>query len=166
MTIKIRHDRPNVKHNQIIAVGEISKMWKYDMTEEERSYYNNFSKEAREEYKKQYREFRATGVYTKSMKYVKLGNGAGPWVHLLDEERNALEKELASYPTVIFPPRPPNLDEEAGNTMAKNTKKRTRKSHRLMNATEDSEPMILIPESSAEDIKEDFSPNSSDNHVE
>jgi hypothetical protein len=99
MTMKMRHDRPNVKHNQINAVAEISKMWK-NMTDDERTYYNNFSKEAREVYKKQYREFRATGVYTKSGKYEKLGNA---WVHVLDEEKNALEKELASYPTVVLP---------------------------------------------------------------
>jgi len=164
MTIKMRHDRPNVKHNQIDAVGEISKIWKFDMSENERAYYNNFSKEAREEYKKQYREFRATGVYTKSTRFEKLEN-AGPWVHISDQEKNALEKELASYPTVVFPPRPPNLDDQPRPTVKKNTGKR-KKSGEVSKTIEGIEQMTSIPDSNSNESIEPMTSGPESNNTE
>ena len=102
MTTKLRHDRPNVQHNQIQAVGEISKIWKYDMSEAERDYYVRFAREAREEYTYQLQEFRATGSYTHSQRFCKL-LGDGPFVRLIWEEKNELERELATYTEIIRP---------------------------------------------------------------
>jgi hypothetical protein len=112
MTAKLRHDRPHVKHRQTDASVEISQMWKYFLSNSEREYYNDFAKEAREEYKKQLREYRATGDYTKSLRFGKMEN-VGPWVHILHHEKNALEKELATYPTVVIPPQPPKSDKSS-----------------------------------------------------
>ncbi len=110
MTTKIRHDRPNAHHNQIKVVREISKIWKYGMSNEDREYYNEFASEAREEYEKQHFEFRATGAYKPSTKFERLGGGDGPWVRIVMHEKNALEREISSYVTVKFPPRPETAD--------------------------------------------------------
>lgn len=109
MTTKIRHDRPNAHHNQIKVVREISKIWKYGMTEADREYYNEFAREAREEYERQHEEFRATGSYQPSCVFTRLGGGDGPWVRISEEDRNGLEREIASYGTVKFPPRPEHV---------------------------------------------------------
>mmetsp|Transcript_45892 Transcript_45892/g.85322 ORF Transcript_45892/g.85322 Transcript_45892/m.85322 type:complete len:309 (-) Transcript_45892:185-1111(-) len=106
MTQKVRHDRPNEHHNQPAVVKEISKIWSYSMSDSDREYYNRFAREAQNEYKQQYREFRATGGYRKSRTFMKLENGKGPWVRIRPEDRNALEREVAGYDTVIFPLRP------------------------------------------------------------
>jgi hypothetical protein len=109
MTTKIRHDRPNTHHNQIKVVREISKIWKYGMTDADREYYNEFAREAREEYERQHEEFRATGSYQPSCVFTRLGGGDGPWVRISEEDRNALEREISSYGTVKFPPRPEHV---------------------------------------------------------
>lgn len=110
MTTKIRHDRPDEPHNQIKVVKEISKIWKYGISEQDRDYYNEFAREAREEYQEQHREYRATGQYTKSKTFKRL-DGNGPWVRVAMHEKNGLEREIESYDTVQFPPRPPEMDE-------------------------------------------------------
>jgi len=104
MTTKIRHDRPDVHHNQIAVVREISKIWKYGMSRHDRDYYIEFAKEARYEYKQQIREFRATGHFHPSKVFCKMTGG--PWIRMAYHEKNALEREIASYSTVQFPPRP------------------------------------------------------------
>lgn len=139
MTTKIRHDRPNAHHDQIKVVREISKIWKFGMSDDDREYYNEFAREAREEYEKQHFEFRATGAYKKSLVFERLGNnnvnvnvngdgddsnststdnvhghgngnGNGPWVRIAVHEKNALEREISNYDTVKFPPRPEIAD--------------------------------------------------------
>lgn len=103
MTTKLRHDRgPQIRHNQIEAVGEISRMWKFDMTESERNYYTRSVREMREEYIQQLREFRATGYYTPSQRFTRL-LGHGPFVRLRWEEKNNLEKELSTYKEIVRP---------------------------------------------------------------
>ena len=110
MTAKIRHDRPHVPHSQTAVVQELSKMWRITLSEEEREHYVQFADQARAEYNYMQLEFRATGAYRPSRKFIKL-EGTGPWIHMEESDRNGLERELASYDTVQFPPRPPDLDE-------------------------------------------------------
>lgn len=111
MTTKIRHDRPRQQHEQTKAVQEISKIWKYQLTDEEKNYYNTFAAELKSEYKEQHMEFRATGVYTPSKRFVRV-EGTGLWLKKKSEEKNGLEKEIDGYETVKFPPRPSEFDEE------------------------------------------------------
>jgi len=77
MTTKIRHDRPAAHHDQIMVVKEISKIWKFVLGGAEREYYNEFAREAREEYEQQHEEFRATGAYQPSNVFTRLGSGDG-----------------------------------------------------------------------------------------
>ena len=102
MTTKIRHDRgaEDARHNQIEAVGEISRMWKYDMSDQDRQYYITFAREAKSEYMHQLREFRATGSFRPSKKFAKL-LGDGPSVRLDWDLKNDLEKELATYNDIV-----------------------------------------------------------------
>jgi hypothetical protein len=109
MTTKIRHDKPNVHHNQIKVVKEISKIWKFGMSDTDRKYYNDFCKETREEYEKQHAEYKATGTFKPSKAFEKL-HGDGPWVRITFHEKNALEREISSYESVKFPPRPLDMD--------------------------------------------------------
>jgi len=109
MTTKIRHDRPNVHHNQIKVVREISKIWKYGMSDHDREYYNEFCRLKREEYEKQYAEYRATGSYKPSKVFEKL-HGDGPWVKIAYHEKNSLEREISNYDSVKFPPRPVEME--------------------------------------------------------
>jgi hypothetical protein len=110
MTIKVRHDRPDEPHQQTKVVQEISKIWRYGMSEGEREYYNNFAYEAQKEYQRMHCQYRATGKYTPSLRFEKL-QGVGPWVRIPWHEKNALERELATYESISFPPRPPILDD-------------------------------------------------------
>jgi hypothetical protein len=96
--------------NQIQVVREISKIWKFGMSSEDREYYNEFAREAREEYDRQHFEFRATGAYQPSLTFERLGGGGGPWVRIATHEKNALEREISTYDTVKFPPRPETAD--------------------------------------------------------
>jgi hypothetical protein len=109
MTTKIRHDRPNARHNQAEIMPEISKMWRKALSQEEQKFYNDVADNIRLEFKKQHMEFRATGSFTPSENFERKGNF---WTHKKQNERNALEHELDSYETVLFPPRPPEYDEE------------------------------------------------------
>jgi hypothetical protein len=109
MTTKIRHDRPNARHNQAEIMPEISKMWRKALSQEEQEYYNDVGDIIRLEFKKQHMEFRATGSFTPSENFERKGSF---WTHKKQNERNALEHELDSYETVVFPPRPHEYDEE------------------------------------------------------
>ena len=68
-----------------------------------------FANDARDEYNKQMIEYRATGSFTPNAEFVKLSN-ANVWVRK-ETNRNDLEKEICSYETVVFPKRPPSMDE-------------------------------------------------------
>lgn len=113
MTTKLRHDRgPNAEHSQTAVVQKISQMWRVHLKEEEQRYYNKMAEELQAEYREQMLEYRATDEFRPSERFIKLGNGKGPWVHKHAKDRNALEAEIASYETVVFPPRPPSKDNE------------------------------------------------------
>jgi hypothetical protein len=111
MTTKWRHDRQGNQHDQARVVQEISKLWRIALSEEDHRYYNDFCEEIREEYKIQHMEFRATGVYTTSDVFDR-PTGAGLWVRKIMNEKNDLEKEIATYETIKFPIRPPEFDED------------------------------------------------------
>ena len=70
MTIKLRHDRPNTPHDQTKVVQEVSKLWRIGLTDDERTYYNQFANDARDEYNRQMIDFRATGSYTPNHEFV------------------------------------------------------------------------------------------------
>ncbi len=108
MTTKIRHDKPNEHHNQVKVVREISKIWRYGMSNEDRKYYNDFCKEFRKEYETQYAEYRATGSFRPSILFERL-HGSGPWVRKAYHDKNSLEREISSYETVKFPERPEHM---------------------------------------------------------
>ena len=137
MTTKIRHDRPTVHHNQIKVVKEISKIWKYGMNDDDREYYNEFAREAREEYERQHEEFRATGFFQPSLVFERLGGTGtgddddhGPWVRIAKHEKNALEREISTYETVKFPPRPEDADKPKWVTRIENQNQREAKRKR------------------------------------
>jgi hypothetical protein len=109
MTTKIRHDRPNARHNQAEIMPEISKMWRKALSPEEQKFYNDVCDNIRMEFKQQHMEFRATGNFIPSDIFERKGSF---WTHKKQNERNALEHELDSYETVVFPPRPREYDEE------------------------------------------------------
>mmetsp|Transcript_13744 Transcript_13744/g.20943 ORF Transcript_13744/g.20943 Transcript_13744/m.20943 type:complete len:332 (-) Transcript_13744:932-1927(-) len=123
MTTKIRHDRPNQPHNQTKVVQEISQIWKYGFNDDEREYYNEFCRRAREEYQRLHDEYRATGRFEPAKIYERM-EGVGPWVHKNPIEKNELERELATYETVKFPVRPPEMDEEYNRRQQESIKRR------------------------------------------
>jgi len=94
----ILNDEP--QHDQIKVVREISKIWRFGLKSEEKQYYLDFAMSAKLEYNYQIREFRATGGYTPSSTFMKLGEG--PWVRKIWHEKSELERELATYPMEIF----------------------------------------------------------------
>jgi hypothetical protein len=108
MTTKIRKQRQNERHDQTLVIQEISRLWKLS-DESEHRYYNDLADEIRAEYKTQYLEYRATGTFTPSDSFVRVGNF---WTHRRSHEKSRLEKELAGYDTVVFPPRPSEFDDE------------------------------------------------------
>ena len=141
MTTKIRHDRPHTPHNQTAVVQEISKLWRIGLSDQDREFYTKFSDEARKEYDMMHLEYRATGTFRPSRKFVKL-EGVGPWIHMVPEDQNDLERELVGYTTVCFPPRPPELDEAYEQRMLESKRRRKLKQKGLLNpdGTERSEP--------------------------
>ena len=113
MTTKFRHDRgPDAEHSQSATMQEISRMWRIDLRTKEQEHYTKMSEDLRKEYQEQMLEYRATDTFRPSERFIKLGNGQGPWVHKRPEERSQLEAEIAGYDTVVFPPRPPSKEEE------------------------------------------------------
>jgi hypothetical protein len=109
MTTKYRHDDPMSHHDQARALTKIGTIWKSKFSEEEREYYQDFATEARKEYQRQVIEYRATGSYQPSQRFAPL-QGTNIWVRL-DNNSCALEREISSYETVRFAPRPPELNE-------------------------------------------------------
>jgi len=145
MTAKIRHDNPNVQHSQTAVVQEISKLWRISLSDEERHYYTDFSERAREEHRSMDMEFRSTGAFRPSRSFLKL-QGVGPWIHVREEERNSLEKEIATYETVQFPPRPPEFDEAFKIRDIESKRRRKLKLKGLLNSdgTERTEPDMSL----------------------
>ena len=111
MTTKIRHDRPDEPHDQSRVMLEISRMWRLALSDADRKYYNDFADDCRREYRHMQREFRATGHYTASDLFQRV-NGTGLWVHRMEHEKNDLEHEIATYDTLVFPARPPEMEED------------------------------------------------------
>ena len=112
MTTKFRHDRgPEAEHSQPVVMQEISRTWRLELKTTEQQHYTQMAEELRVEYQERMLEYRATDQFRPSLRFMKLGDGQGPWVHRDPSERNALEQEVASYETVVFPPRPPSKDE-------------------------------------------------------
>lgn len=142
MTTKIRHDRPDEPHNQVKVIREIAKIWKYGILEKDREYYNEFAREAREEYQEQHREYRATGKYTPSKTFKRL-DGTGPWVRVAAHEKNVLEREIESYDTVQFPPRPPELDDVYRKREQESKRRRKEKNKSLRDQQEVEELMVV-----------------------
>lgn len=93
----------------ITVVQEVSKLWRHGLSEEERTYYNQFANEAQEVYNRQMIEYRATGTFTPHEEFIKVP-GANVWVRQ-PSKQNALEQEICQYETMVFPPRPPSMDE-------------------------------------------------------
>ena len=135
MTTKIRHDRPDVPHDQTRVVSEISKIWKLGMGDDDRAYYNTFANEATKEYNRQLTEYRATGTYTPSTRFCKL-EGSNIWVrHVGDDSIKSisLEEEIRSYPSCSFPKRPAALDEAYERREERSVLKRKLKVKGLLN---------------------------------
>jgi hypothetical protein len=128
-TTKIRHDRGiHAEHSQAAVLSEISKMWKKQLTSADQSYYTDMANAIAAEYKQQVLEFRATGTFRPSQRFIKLGDGAGPWVHLHAADRKtALEQEVAQYKTVVFPPRPPEQDADYAQRLQESKERRKAK---------------------------------------
>eukprot|EP00977_Amphora_coffeiformis_P009875 scaffold2276_cov160-Amphora_coffeaeformis.AAC.13 len=113
MTTKFRHDRgPDAEHSQSATLQEISRLWRVDLRTSEQEHYTKMAEDLRREYQEQMLEYRATDTFRTSKRFVKLGDGQGPWVHIKPKERSKLEAEVAGYDTVVFPPRPASKDEE------------------------------------------------------
>jgi len=147
MTTKIRHDRPHERHSQVRVVSEISKLWKMTLSPSDREYYEKFATEAQAEYRQLFGEYKATGSYRDTSKFMRLGGnaddkakagastrwdvGRGPWVRKEAEQRNDLERELIGYSTTIFPQRPASVEapewekkrEEAAQAQAQRNEK-------------------------------------------
>lgn len=111
-SVKIRHDRPNERYHQTKAVQEISRIWRDQISEAEKQYYEDMSDLLQKEFEWQSLEFRATGTFTPSTVFDKLGENTSVWVHKDTREQNALEREVSGYETVDFPVRPPQFDAE------------------------------------------------------
>ena len=116
MTTKLRHDSfkrnqtNRIKHDQTKMVQEISNMWKSSLNDNDREYYHNFYVQLKKEYLQQLMEYRSTGYYTPSTKYIRNHVNVGLWTHIETHEKNALELEIATYDTIQFPST--HLDEE------------------------------------------------------
>jgi hypothetical protein len=54
-------------------------------------------------------EYRATGAFTPNEEFIKVP-GANVWVRE-PQKQNALEQEICEYETMVFPRRPPSMDE-------------------------------------------------------
>jgi hypothetical protein len=139
MTTKLRYDRyiknkknnsnknnNHMKHDQTKMVQEISKMWKVTLTDQDREYYHVFVMNLKKEYHKQLIEYRATGYYTPSSKYVRNNNGIGLWTHIQKQDKNALELEIDTYETVQFPSTHLNEDEQQQRIQSSREKRKAK----------------------------------------
>ena len=91
------------------VVQEVSKIWRGGLSEVERNYYNQFANEAQETYNRQMIEYRATGTFTPHEEFIKVPE-ANVWVRQ-PMKQNALEREICQYETMVFPVRPPSMNE-------------------------------------------------------
>jgi hypothetical protein len=109
MTTKLRYESykenqaKRVKHDQTKMVQEISNLWKSSLDSKDRDYYHNFHTKLKSEYRQQLTEYRATGYYTPSTKYIRNHTNVGLWTHIEVQDKNALELEIATYDTIHFP---------------------------------------------------------------
>ena len=109
MTTKLRYDTykrnetKRIRHDQTKMVQEISSMWKSSLDDTDREYYHHFYIALKLEYQQQLMEYRATGYYTPSTKYIRNHINVGLWTHLVTSEKNPLELEIATYETIQFP---------------------------------------------------------------
>lgn len=103
-------------------VQEVSKLWRRGLSEEERNYYNRFANEAQETYNRQMIEYRATGTFTPNEEFIKVP-GANVWVRQPNKQ-NALEREICQYETMVFPRRPPHMDEAFAERQRRGTFRR------------------------------------------
>jgi len=127
MTTKMRHNNNgNEPHSQSKVVQEISRLWRMNLSNEDRQYYTDFCEECRKEYKKLHMEFRATGQYTPSDKFERV-DGVGLWVHKKYEDKNKLEREIASYDMSEFLNRPPEVEAELKRRAKESQERRKKK---------------------------------------
>lgn len=109
MTTKLRYESykenetKRVKHDQTKMVQEISNLWKSSLDSTDRDYYHTFHTKLKSEYRQQLMEYRATGYYTPSTKYIRNHTNVGLWTHIEVQDKNALELEIATYDTIHFP---------------------------------------------------------------
>jgi len=130
MTVKIRHDRPDERHDQSKVLQELGKIWRMGMSEDERDYFTKFATDAKKEFDQQVIEYRATGSYQPSKHFERLENSS---VWIRKDRPSPLEKEISSYDTIQFPKRPPQLDEEYKEREMRGILKRKLKLKGLMN---------------------------------
>mmetsp|Transcript_15384 Transcript_15384/g.42666 ORF Transcript_15384/g.42666 Transcript_15384/m.42666 type:complete len:321 (+) Transcript_15384:106-1068(+) len=130
MTVKMRHDRPNERHDQTKVVQQLAKIWRVGMSQDEREYFTKFADDARKEFEQQVIEYRATGSY-KPSKYFKRIENTSVWVR--KDHPSPLEEEICSYETVQFPKRPPELDGEYEEREIRGIVKRKLKIKGLLN---------------------------------
>ena len=126
-------------------------MWRMALTDKERKYYLDFSDECRKEYKRLHMEFRATGHYTPSDKFERC-DGVGLWVHKRPEEKNHLEREIATYDTVIFPQRPDHMDEDYERRLKESKERRKARMKAEREAKKKSNPLKRKSSSEGEEI--------------
>lgn len=130
MTVKIRHDRPNERHDQSKVLQELGKIWRMGMSNEERDYFTKFATDAKTEFDQQVIEYRATGSYQPSKHFIRLDNSS---VWIRKDRPSHLEKEISSYKTIQFPKRPPELDKEYKEREMRSILKRKLKLKGLLN---------------------------------
>lgn len=130
MTVKIRHDRPNERHDQSKVLKELGKIWRMGMSEDERDYFTKFATDAKKEFDQQVIEYRATGSYQPSKHFVRLENST---VWIRKDNPSPLEKEISAYETIQFPKRPPQMEEEYREREIRSITKRKLKLKGLLN---------------------------------
>jgi len=131
MTTKLRNDNPDRHYNQAVAAKRIGAMWNR-LSEEDKRHYDDLVRDSRAEYESRILEYRATGKWSPYTQCGRLArnldesrrresratstNGKldclGPWVRLDPDKKNELERELDTYETVVFPPRPQWSEED------------------------------------------------------
>ena len=138
------HDNPHRHHDQISAVHCISNMWN-KLLPDDKKHYTTMAHEARAKYDIRLMEYCATGTWSPYTTFERLtsnrngvtyggprewstGNNR-PWVRVPYEKKNELEKEIALYKQVIFPPRPAGLEGGHEKMVAKRERRRREQVH-------------------------------------
>lgn len=130
MTAKIRHDRPDERHDQSKVLQELGKIWRIGVSDEERDYFTKFAEDAKKEFDQQVVEYRATGSYQPSKHFVRLENSS---IWTRKDRPSPLESEISTYKTIHFPKRPPELDKEYKEREMRSILKRKLKLKGLLN---------------------------------